>query len=206
MNRKIIYIIVFILTIALVVTDHYIKLSKSESQETPNVIEEELDNSLSVEVAKANLVIKNTQDEKEELVYTYKIEIEDVSGAQLAFYKGKEIYVIFTANGVAEITIDSNETITLTNINQGSKYTIDQITDVSDKYTTKVNNIEDTSIEGEIVEENIIEFTNKAIKNELPEESKNPFTSDNHYLKVIVFIYAAIIIIVALKFRIKRFG
>ena len=205
MQRKYIYIIVFILTIALVLTDYYIGLNTSTSTETAEKLQGDIEDTYKSAEIKSNLVIKNLQNDEQELVYTYKIKIDNVVGAQLATYKDEEFYIIFAANGEAEVTVDSNETLTIKDIPQGANYTIEQITDVSDKYNTTINEQEITHYEGVIAEENVVEFNNETIKSSTPVK-KNPYTSDNNNLKVIVLVYAAIIIIVALKFRIKRFS
>ena len=205
MQRKYIYIIVFILTIALVLTDYYIGLNTSTSTETAEKLQGDIEDTYKSAEIKSNLVIKNLQNDEQELVYTYKIKIDNVVGAQLATYKDEDFYIIFAANGEVEVTVDSNETLTISNLPQGASYTIEQITDVSDKYNTTINEQEITHYEGVIAEENIVEFNNETIKSSTPVK-KNPYTSDNNNLKIIVLVYAAIIIIVALKFKIKRFS
>jgi hypothetical protein len=204
MQRKYIYIIVFILTIALVLTDYYVGLNTSNSTPSKELLEiEDAENQLSVEL-KSDIVIKNSQNDDRELVYTYKLKIDGLKGAQLAIYDGKETYIIFTANGEAEITIDSNKTMTISDILQGTKYSIEQTTDVSDKYNTKTNKEESTKIEGIVQEENIIEFSNETIKSTEPVK-KNPYTNDNHYLFVGLLIYSIALNALALNVKTKRF-
>lgn len=205
MQRKYIYVIVFILTIALVLTDHYIGLNTKTATETAEKLQGDIEDTYKSAEINSNLAIKNLQNDEQELVYTYKIKIDNIVGAQLATYKGKEFYIIFAANGETEVTVESNETLTIIDVPQGSNYTIEQITDVSDKYNTTINKQEITHYEGVIAEENIVEFNNETIKSQTPVK-KNPYTSDNNNLKIIVLVYAAIIIIVALKFKIKRFS
>lgn len=205
MQRKYIYIIVFILTIALILTDYYVGLEKSSSVPSADKLQEEIDDSFNSVELKTDLVIKNFQNDDKELIYTYLLKVENTSGAYLAKYKDEETYIIFAANGETELTIDSNEAIIITDLPQGAKYSIEQTTDVSDKYNTTVNKEETTRIEGVIEEENVIEFSNETIITKEPVK-KNPYTNDNRNLMIIVLVYAAIIIIVALKFRIKRFG
>lgn len=203
MQRKYIYILVFILTIALVLTDYYVGLNSANSVSTEKFQEVE-DTQLNVEV-KADLVISNLQNDERELVYAYKVKIDGIKGAQLALYDNEEKYIIFTANGEAEITIESNKTMTIKDLPLGSNYSIEQITDVSDKYNTKTNKEEKTSKEGKIEEENYIEFSNETIKT-TTQASKNPFTSDNTYLFVGLLIYAIVLIIIAIRIKIKKFG
>lgn len=205
MQRKYIYILVFILTVILVLTEHYVGLNPTKLSKPSAELKEELDDTYKEVAVKADLVIKNLQNDEKELVYTYKLKVENIVGAHLATYKGEEKYIIFAANGEVEIVIDSNESITIADLPEGAKYSIEQITDVSDKYNTTINKEETSKYEGIITTENIIEFNNETIKSKDPVK-KNPYTNDNHYLKVIVLVYAAIIIIVALKFRIKRFS
>ncbi|MGN1372283.1 MAG: hypothetical protein ACI4XM_08425 [Candidatus Coprovivens sp.] len=203
MQRKIIYIIVFIVTIALVIVDSYIDFN-SKKNNNATVLQEELDDTYKSADIKSNLVIKNLQNDDQELVYTYLLKIDNVVGAQLTIYKGIESYIIFAANGEVEITIDSNETLTVVDLPQGSNYSIEQITDVSDKYNTTINKEEKTKYEGTLEEENIVEFNNETLKNEKPIK-KNPTTSDKNSSMIIVLIYSAILITIALKLKVKKF-
>lgn len=205
MQRKYIYIIVFILTIALVITDYYVGLNTATSQEEAKKLQENIDDAYKGAEIKSNLVIKNLQNDEQDLVYTYKIKVENAVGAHLAIYKGEEHYIIFTANGETEVTIDSNENLTIAELPEGAHYTIEQVTDVSDKYNTTINEQEVTKYEGVIAAtENTVEFNNETLVSKKP-VNKNPYTSDNNNLKIIVLIYAAIIILVALRLRVKRF-
>lgn len=203
MQRKYIYIIVFILTIALVLTDYYVGLNSANSIPT-NKLEELPEVHKNAEI-KADLVIKNLQYDERELVYTYKLKVEGITGAQKAIYDGVEKYLIFAANGETEVTIESNKTITIVDLPLDTKYSVEQITDVSDKYNTKTNKEEKTKIEDTIKEENVVEFSNETIKSTTPVK-KNPYTNDNTYLFVGLFIYAIILILVALRIKTKRFG
>lgn len=203
MQRKIIYIIVFIVTIALVIADSYIDFN-SKQNNNATVLPEELDDTYKSADIKSNLVIKNFQNDEQELVYTYLLKIDNVVGAQLTIYKGIESYIIFAANGEVEITIDSNQTLTIVDLPQGSNYSIEQITDVSDKYNTTINKEEKTKYEGTLEEENIVEFNNETLKNEKPIK-KNPTTSDKNSSMIIVLIYSAILITIALKLKVKKF-
>lgn len=203
MQRKIIYIIVFIVTIALVIADSYIDFN-SKQNNNATILQEELDDTYKSADIKSNLVIKNLQNDEQELVYTYLLKIDNVVGAQLTIYKGIESYIIFAANGEVEITIDSNQTLTIVDLPQGSNYSIEQITDVSDKYNTTINKEEKTKYEGTLEEENIVEFNNETLKNEKPIK-KNPTTSDKNSSMIIVLIYSAILITIALKLKVKKF-
>ena len=109
----------------------------------------------------------------------------------------------------------------LKDIPEGSIYEIEQVTDVSDKYTTKVNSVETKLVTGTIGTSSIVEFANETIIPQTPtkpsedgtekpapeeEEKDNPFTNDTHYLALIVFLYASVILFIAFKNKIKRFG
>lgn len=203
MQRKYIYLLVIFLTIVLVVYNHFIGLSS----EKPSV---ELNNSPTIEETqkntevKYNLKIDNFQNDDQDIIYSYKITIPEISGAYKYSKNNEESYLIFTANGEAEITLNSNSSLTIYDLPEGIKYKIEQITDISEKYTTKVDEKESTIIEGTISETNNIKFSNETIISEEPVK-KNPFTSDNHYLALFVFIYAVIISIIATRIKVKRF-
>ncbi len=203
MQRKYIYLLVIVLTIVLVVYNHFIGLSSTK----PSV---ELDNSPVIEETqkntevKYNLKIDNYQNDEKDIIYSYKITIPEISGAYKYSKNNEESYLIFTANGEAEVTLNSNDSLTIYELPEGIKYKIEQITDVSEKYTTKTDETNGTIIEGIISETNNIKFTNETIISEEPVK-KNPFTSDNHYLALFVFIYAVIISIVATRIKVKRF-
>lgn len=212
MQRKYIYIIVVILTIALVLVDHYVGLfTDNTNKAVEQHFSDELEEAYNATEISYSLIIKNFQNDNEKTTYTYKIKIPDFVGAQLYTHNGTENYVIFAANGEAEVHLNSNESLIIHNIPEGSNYRIEQVTDVSEKYTTTVNNLESKVIEGTIGSENTIEFNNETIIEEVPEvpeeeEKDNPFTEDNHYLVLTVFIYAIIILFIALRHKIKRFG
>ena len=65
-----------------------------------------------------------------------------------------------------------------------------------------INRVHDIS-EGTLTVDTNVEFDNETIKEETVK--KNPYTADNHYLVLIVFIYAVIIISLTMKLKIKRF-
>ena len=203
MDRKYIYIIVIVLTITLVVYNHYIGLSADKTAvELDEIIE--LDETQKNTEIKYNLTINNTQNDEKNLVYSYKITIPSISGAYKYTKGTEESYLIFTANGEAEITLNSNDTLVIYDLPEGTTYKVEQTTDVSDKYTTKVGEENTTTIEGTINETSTIEFKNETIIQDEPVK-KNPFTSDNHYLVLFVSIYAIILVIIGLKLKIKRF-
>lgn len=203
MQRKYIYLLVIFLTIVLVVYNHFVGLSSKK----PSV---ELNNSPTIEETqkntevKYNLQIDNFQNDEQDIIYSYKITIPEISGAYKYSKNNEESYLIFAANGEAEITLNSNSSLTIYDLPEGIKYKIEQITDVSEKYTTKVDEKESAIVEGTISETNNIKFSNETIISEEPVK-KNPFTSDNHYLALFVFVYAIIITIIATRIKVKRF-
>lgn len=218
MQRKYIYIIVFILTIALVFTDHYIGLLDRSDSEAVEQLANDLEDNYNAATVSYSLVIKNFQNDDENTLYTYRVKISDINGAQLYTYNNKDDYMVFAANGEANFQVASNQTLIIKEIPEGATYEIEQITDVSNKYTTKVNNIETKIVSGTISSENEVEFANETIippattptedeTGKVEEEKKeNPFTNDNHYLAVFVFLYASIVLFIAFKNKIKRFG
>lgn len=221
MQRRYIYILVFVLTIALVFVDHYIGLTNRNKSEVIEKLNEDLEDNYNAAEVTYSLIIKNFQNDDNEYLYTYRVKIRDINGAQLYTYNNEDNYMVFAANGEANFQIASNESLTIHNIPEGSIYEIEQTTDVSDKYTTKVNNVETKTVTGTIGTSSIVEFDNETIippvqtkpsedGTETPqpeeEEKDNPFTNDTHYLALIVFLYASIILFIAFKNKIKRFG
>lgn len=203
MQRKYIYLLVIFLTIVLVVYNHFVGLSSKKTSV-------ELNNSPTIEETqkntevKYNLQIDNFQNDEQDIIYSYKITIPEISGAYKYSKNNEESYLIFAANGEAEITLNSNSSLIIYELPEGIKYKIEQITDVSEKYTTKVDEKESAIVEGTISETNNIKFSNETIISEEPVK-KNPFTSDNHYLALFVFVYAIIITIIATRIKVKRF-
>lgn len=221
MQRRYIYILVFILTIGLVLVDHYYGLSKQKDNEVINKLDEVIDDEYNAATVNYSLIIKNFQNDDNEYLYTYRVKITDLNGAQLYTYKNTDNYMVFAANGEANFQVASNETLTIHNIPEGSIYEIEQVTDVSDKYTTKINSVETKVVTGTIGTSSIVEFANETIIPQTPtkpskdgtekpapeeEEKDNPFTNDTHYLALIVFLYASVILFIAFKNKIKRFG
>jgi len=58
------------------------------------------------------MTIKNIQNDDKNISYIYKIEIDDVVGAKIILLNNKEKFIVFTANGEAQILLNSNESIT----------------------------------------------------------------------------------------------
>ena len=73
MQRRYIYIIVFILTIGLVLVDHYYGLSKQKDNEVINKLEEVIDDEYNAATVNYSLIIKNFQNDDNEYLYTYRV-------------------------------------------------------------------------------------------------------------------------------------
>lgn len=206
MQRKYIYIVVVIFTVALIIADHYIGLKNNEPTTKEEFNIEDLEEPIKQAELKSPLVIKNFQNDKEKVAYTYKIKITNLAGAHKYTYNDEEGYIIFAANGEAEVSLYSNESITIYDIPQEYKYKIEQVTDVSDKYTTTIDSEKRTIIKGTIKEENLIEFENETIIKKEEPVKKNPTTTDNNFfLALFVFIYSTVVFIVATNIKVKRF-
>lgn len=204
MQRKYIYILVVILTITLVITQDlimpYFKKNTSVKEETPL---KEINESKKEFDIQTDLTITNYQNDDNVIVYSYKIIIEGAKGAYKYLKNEQENYLVFTAIGEAELTLQSNESITIYDLPDDAAYKIEQITNVLDKYTTTIAGIQTTKYEGTLLSENNIEFKNNLQKDKVP--NKNPITNDNLILAVIAFIYCILLLIASKKIKIQRF-
>ena len=153
------------------------------------------------------LEIRNYQNDNNSLKYTYKLKIEGVAGTYKYKYKDKEDYMVFTANGEAEIILESNESIIIYDMPDNSSYEIEQLNTASDKYVTKVDDRINNKVSGNVTSNSLVEFDNQTIKAiEAPgEEQENPYTKDKHYLIVLMATLAFMLIITAKALSIKRF-
>lgn len=209
-KRKHIYILVVFFTIALCITKQHLELENAEKApnlETQNNIVEEYDEYNELEIVYP-LEIRNYQNDNNKLEYTYKIKIEGISGAYKYKYKDQENYMVFTANGEAQIILDSNESIIIYDIPDNSKYEIEQVTDVSATYTTKINNEELLKTAGTINASSVVAFDNETIKEIVEPEHKeeNPYTKDSHYLVLLMCALAVVLIMAGKTLKINRFG
>ena len=87
------------------------------------------------------------------------------------------------------------------------QYEMEQITDVSDKYTTKIDNEKSNKVTGTITSNSMVAFDNETIREVVaPEKEENPYTVDKHYLIILIATVALMLIILARALSIKRFG
>lgn len=206
MSRKIVYIVVFITTIALVVYNDYQQNSTLndalDSNETRELnIAESYDSS----ELPTSLTIQNYQNDEEEITYTYTLKINDIEGAYRYKYNDKESYLVFSAKGESQITLKSNESLTIYDLPVNTNYLIEQINDVSDTYTTTTNNENKTSNEGTISYETIVTFDNKTILSK-EEPSENPFTSSKPITIFVIMCFISLVIYTIIhKIKITRF-
>ncbi len=206
MSRKIVYIVVFITTIALVVYNDYQQNSTLndvlDSNETRELNIAESYNSSELPTS---LTIQNYQNDEEEITYTYTLKINDIEGAYRYKYNDKESYLVFSAKGESQITLKSNESLTIYDLPVNTNYLIEQINDVSDTYTTTTNNENKTSNEGTISYETIVTFDNKTILSK-EEPSKNPFTSSKPITIFVIMCFISLVIYTIIhKIKITRF-
>ncbi len=164
MNRKYIYILVIMLTFALVSGSYYSDLKQAEkaSSAIVDIEEPEEDAYKGVEVS-SPLLIKNTQNDNRKLSYLYKINIENAVGSYRYIQNSEEKYLVFNAIGEASIYLKSNESITIYNLPLEAKYKVEQTTDVSEYYKTTINNKETKIAEGTLSLNNSIEFKNNTL-------------------------------------------
>ena len=207
-NRKHIYILALFLVIAISITTGHIELDHRENKllETnkPNV--EEYDDYKELELLYP-LEIKNYQNDNQVIKYTYKIKINNISGAYKYKYKDKESYMVFTANGEAQFILESNESIIIYDLPENVEYEIEQTTDVTDKYTTKIDKEYKTKVTGNVTANANVAFDNETIKEVTPPEHQedNPYTKDSYYFVVIIATFALIIGFIGKNFKVKRF-
>lgn len=208
MSRKFIYLIVIIATIALVIFSETKSENLSATKVETNA--EALDILTIDEIYNSAemlspLIIKNTQNDDEEITYNYKIKISEISGAYRYTYNGKESYLVFSANGEAQVSLKSNESITIYDLPNEVSYSVEQTNNVSDKYTTTANNVSGTSIEGTISLETTALFENKTII--VPTKpNKNPYTSSKPILIFGFICLTSMAILYRIrKIKIKRF-
>lgn len=206
MSRKIVYIVVFITTIALVVYNDYQQNSNLNDDLDSNETRElNIAESYNSSELPTSLTIQNYQNDEEEITYTYTLKINDIEGAYRYKYNDKESYLVFSAKGESQITLKSNESLTIYDLPVNTNYLIEQINDVSDTYTTTTNNENKTSNEGTISYETIVTFDNKTILSK-EEPSKNPFTSSKPITIFVIMCFISLVIYTIIhKIKITRF-
>lgn len=208
MQRKYIYILVSILTVILVSINNVVELNsqnKTNSKNQGNLIVEEQEPSYKGVEISSPLIVKNYQNDENKTTYSYRIKIENAVGAYRYEYNEKESYLVFNAIGESQFTLRSNELITIYDLPKNAEYEIEQVTDVSEKYVTKINNETKKIATGILTLENNIEFYNETIKVETEPVKKNPVTSDVYTLGIVCFLITTIIFIALKKIKIKRF-
>lgn len=206
-NRKHIYIIALFIIIAISITTSHIELDHRENQllnTQQNV--EQYDDYKEIDILYP-LEIRNYQNDNKVIEYTYKIKIKDISGAYKYKYKDKESYMVFTANGESQFVLDSNESIIIYDLPENVEYEIEQTTNVSDNYTTKVDKEYKTIIKGNVTASSQVAFDNETKKPETKPEhqEKNPYTKDSYYFIVIIASFALILGMIGKNYKIKRF-
>ena len=206
-NRKHIYIIALFIIVAISITTSHIELDHRENQllnTQQNV--EQYDDYKEIDILYP-LEIRNYQNDNKVIEYTYKIKIKDISGAYKYKYKDKESYMVFTANGESQFVLDSNESIIIYDLPENAEYEIEQTTNVSDNYTTKVDKEYKTIIKGNVTASSQVAFDNETKKPETKPEhqEKNPYTKDSYYFIVIIASFALILGMIGKNYKIKRF-
>lgn len=206
MSRKIVYIVVFITTIALVVYNDYQQNSTlNDALDSNETRELNITESYNSSELPTSLTIQNYQNDEEEITYTYTLKINDIEGAYRYKYNDKESYLVFSAKGESQITLKSNESLTIYDLPVNTNYLIEQINDVSDTYTTTTNNENKTSNEGTISYETIVTFDNKTILSK-EEPSENPFTSSKPITIFVIMCFISLVIYTIIhKIKITRF-
>lgn len=207
LSRKNIYILAIFFIIAISITTSHIELEHRENinLQTQNNIED-LDDYKEIEVLYP-LEIKNYQNDNKTIKYSYKIKINNISGAYKYRYKDKEGYLVFTANGESEFQLESNESIIIYDLPEHLEYEVEQLTDVKDKYTTKVNKVSTNKATGNITATSEIAFDNETIIKDIKpdHQEENPYTKDSYYFVIIILAFAILIGHIGKSYKIKRF-
>lgn len=206
-KRSHIYIIVSFFIIAFCITNSHIELEHIEVDniENQNNKIENLEEYNKLEILYP-LEIKNYQNDNKVISYNYKIKVEGISGAYKYKYKDCESYMVFTANGESQFTLESNESIIIYDLPENAKYEIDQLTDVSNEYTTKIDDEYKTKTTGTIKSLTTLAFDNETIKEVVPnQKEENPYTKDSYYFVIIIAAFALLICYIGKNYKIKRF-
>ncbi|MBQ4031478.1 MAG: hypothetical protein II625_06960 [Bacilli bacterium] len=228
MKRSYIYLIVVLLTVSLVSADYIIGKDLKKIIPLDETYRTVADDDL-VKEAKVtgSLTIKNEQNTDENITYKYSIKVKDLAGACRFTYNNKDSYMIFTANGEATFELKSNESIVIHELPVDSEYTVIQLT-TNQKYTIKVNQVEQSSYSGVITEGDSITFNNASIheepkkptkedkpKEEKPKEEKKedkkpdkkdiPNTGTFEIGMGIILVMSLLLIYLIKKIRVKRF-
>lgn len=207
LNRKYIYIIALFIIIAISITTGHIELDHREnklSNTQTNI--EQYDDYKEIDILYP-LEIRNYQNDNKLIEYTYKIKIKDISGAYKYKYKDKESYMVFTANGESQFILESNESIIIYDLPENVEYEIEQTTNVSDNYTTKIDKEYKTTTKGNVTANAQVAFDNETKKVETKPEHQenNPYTKDSYYFIVIIASFALILGMIGKNYKFKRF-
>ena len=139
-----------------------------------------------------NLTIKNTQDGSEVLTYVYRIKLSNVMGTY--FTSGDSI----DSTGSAKINLNSNESITIYDLPVNETFSVSQ--EKKDGYSLTVNNLNNSSIDGILSSNQMVEF-----KNSNSSVKTNPRTADNIHMIGIIFIGAIAGLAVLSMRKVRRF-
>lgn len=184
MKRSYIYVLVIVLTIALVSADYLMgkDLQKITGDEQYKAVDSKRPE-VKLATVSGIISIKNEQNSDESIIYDYKLTIEGLEGAYR--YKSNDVegFLIFTANGQATFKLKSNESIEIYEIPVDSDFAIEQET-TRDDYITKVNQREGNTFSSKIDEDNSIVFNNapkhdtKEPEKEEPKEEEKPTSEE----------------------------
>lgn len=199
--------IVIVLTFLLVSIEQYLGINDNATAvESEYYLENQEDAFNNIETV-SSLVISNIQDDEEFITYTYKISVKDASGSYRYSRNNQEGYIVFSANGEAQILLNSNESYTIYDLPTNAIYEIVQNNNISDKYITTANGEDSITVTGLISSESKAVFDNKKIIEETPivEEKPNPVTADYIIIPLIISIIFGIALVIAKKIKFKRF-
>lgn len=199
--------IVIVLTFLLVSIEQYLGINDNATAvESEYYLENQEDAFNNIETV-SSLVISNIQDDEEFITYTYKISVKDASGSYRYSRNNQEGYIVFSANGEAQILLNSNESYTIYDLPTNAIYEIVQNNNISDKYITTANGEDSITATGLISSESKAVFDNKKIIEETPivEEKPNPVTADYIIIPLIISIIFGIALVIAKKIKFKRF-
>ena len=142
-----------------------------------------------------NLTIKNTQDGNEVLTYVYRVKVSNVMGT---YFTSGDSIVTFDSTGNAKINLNSNESITIYDLPTNETFSVSQ--EKKDGYSLTVNNLNNSSIDGILSSNQMVEF-----KNSNSSVKTNPRTLDNIQMVAVIFIGAIAGLAVLSMRKVRRF-
>jgi hypothetical protein len=157
------------------------------------------------------LVIENQIDLKDNQKLTYTINIEGMKGATAVEVNGINDFIIFDAQGEAEIEVPGNSTLEIGDIPVGSTFSL-EVSEL-EHYNIYINGINDTSLTSDIDENTEIIITGKyfgreeepVVKESDQDVKANPRTSDSIALIGLIALFTMLLLYYLLHKRVDKY-